>query len=200
MQSPHYTTEQLNPAWMGHVVSVLAGSSAVGRRQWFEFVQSGKIFCNRLRTGTGLQHLLTPLSHCPRVRTQRNSQQVECLTMPSGGNKKPPHNKGSGGGKGSKTKHNNHPLSATAAGRNPVGKTHQPSQQKQQQRGHAVDLDEEPNSGFGQYLRSPEAVGMMKLFVIANTVMVFFTMAWPQVQQSLLVLKSLVLGDDEEEL
>lgn len=39
------------------------------------------------------------------------------------------------------------------------------------------------NSGFGDYLRSPEAVEIMKLFVFANTIMLIVTMAWPNLKE-----------------
>ncbi|XP_058829764.1 CAR1 transcription factor [Topomyia yanbarensis] len=137
--------------------------------------------------------------------------------MPSGGNKKPPH-KGSGssggasGGKGSKAKHNNNNNnnnnnSSSASNRNPSTRANFDGSNRRQQpvvdpTNAAADVDEEYNSGFGQYLRSPQAVDMMKLFVIANTLMVFFTVAWPQMQQSFEVIKSLIFGegDDEDEL
>ncbi|XP_030374612.1 uncharacterized protein LOC115624155 [Scaptodrosophila lebanonensis] len=43
--------------------------------------------------------------------------------------------------------------------------------------------DKDLNSGFGDYLRTPEAFEMMKLFVFANTVMLIVTMAWPNIRE-----------------
>uniref|UniRef100_A0A182W493 Uncharacterized protein n=1 Tax=Anopheles minimus TaxID=112268 RepID=A0A182W493_9DIPT len=63
----------------------------------------------------------------------------------------------------------------------------------------AQDPDEDTNAGFGKYLRSQEGIEMMKLFVIANTIVVFVTMAWPQMQQSYRILRSLVFNDEDEE-
>lgn len=37
---------------------------------------------------------------------------------------------------------------------------------------------------------------MMKLFVIANTIVVFMTMAWPQMQQSYQIIRSMFYGDE----
>ncbi|XP_055524156.1 uncharacterized protein LOC129717906 [Wyeomyia smithii] len=111
--------------------------------------------------------------------------------MPSGGNKKPPYHKGPSP-RGAKTKH--HQNTATTGSKKPaIAGTGS---------GIAADgtVEDEFNSGFGQYLRSPQAVEMMKLFVIANTVVVFFTMAWPQMQHSFQVIKSLFTGMDEDEL
>uniref|UniRef100_A0A182SXN3 Uncharacterized protein n=1 Tax=Anopheles maculatus TaxID=74869 RepID=A0A182SXN3_9DIPT len=61
------------------------------------------------------------------------------------------------------------------------------------------DPDEGTNAGFGKYLRSEEGIEMMKLFVIANTIVVFVTMAWPQMQQSYRILRSLVFNDEDED-
>ncbi|XP_037952900.1 uncharacterized protein LOC119683319 [Teleopsis dalmanni] len=46
-----------------------------------------------------------------------------------------------------------------------------------------LDDDKNLNSGFGDYLRSPEAVEMMKLFVMANTIMLLVTLAWPNMKE-----------------
>ncbi|KAH8374596.1 hypothetical protein KR200_001947 [Drosophila serrata] len=43
--------------------------------------------------------------------------------------------------------------------------------------------DKDLNSGFGDYLRTPEAFEMMKLFVFANTIMLIVTMAWPHIKE-----------------
>ncbi|XP_018803272.1 PREDICTED: uncharacterized protein LOC108977811 [Bactrocera latifrons] len=45
------------------------------------------------------------------------------------------------------------------------------------------------NSGFGDYLRSPEAVEIMKLFVFANTIMLIVTMAWPNFKEQYYMLR-----------
>lgn len=61
------------------------------------------------------------------------------------------------------------------------------------------DPNEDTNAGFGKYLRSEEGIEMMKLFVIANTIVVFVTMAWPQMQQSYRILRSLVFNDEDDD-
>ncbi|XP_022209918.2 uncharacterized protein LOC111065804 [Drosophila obscura] len=43
--------------------------------------------------------------------------------------------------------------------------------------------DKDLNSGFGDYLRTPEAFEMMKLFVFANTIMLIVTLAWPHIKE-----------------
>ncbi|EDW38319.1 GL12528 [Drosophila persimilis] len=45
------------------------------------------------------------------------------------------------------------------------------------------EQDKDLNSGFGDYLRTPEAFEMMKLFVFANTIMLIVTMAWPHIKE-----------------
>ncbi|XP_055855806.1 uncharacterized protein LOC129919027 [Episyrphus balteatus] len=45
------------------------------------------------------------------------------------------------------------------------------------------DDDKDLNSGFGDYIRSPEAAEMMKLFVVANSVVIILTMAWPGIKE-----------------
>ncbi|XP_055903446.1 uncharacterized protein LOC129939451 [Eupeodes corollae] len=45
------------------------------------------------------------------------------------------------------------------------------------------DDDKDLNSGFGDYIRSPEAIEMMKLFVMANSVVIILTMAWPSMKE-----------------
>lgn len=61
-----------------------------------------------------------------------------------------------------------------------------------------VDDDEEYNSGFGNYLRSAEGIEMMKLFVVANSVLVILTMAWPSMKEAIELVKEMIYGDEEE--
>lgn len=45
-------------------------------------------------------------------------------------------------------------------------------------------LNEEiENQGFSDWLRSSDGIEMMRLFVIANSVLVFVTMGWPKIQE-----------------
>lgn len=102
--------------------------------------------------------------------------------MPSGANKKSPG--GSGGGKGKKQQDQKN---QSLANNQQNDKAKEPG-------------DEDINSGFGEYMRSPQAAEMMKLFVIANTMVVFFTMAWPQMKHSFEIIQSLIYGDEDGEL
>lgn len=103
--------------------------------------------------------------------------------MPSGANKKSPGSGGGGGsgGKGKKQQDNQKQSVVTSNQKNDKAK--EPG-------------DEDMNSGFGEYMRSPQAAEMMKLFVIANTLVVFFTMAWPQMKHSFEIIKSIIYDDE----
>ncbi|XP_065090404.1 uncharacterized protein Xport-A [Ochlerotatus camptorhynchus] len=99
--------------------------------------------------------------------------------MPSGANKKTP----GGGGKGKKQQDSK---KQALANNQKDDKVKQPG-------------DEDINSGFGEYMRSSQAAEMMKLFVIANTLVVFLTMAWPQMKHSFEIIQSLIYGDEDGE-
>lgn len=52
------------------------------------------------------------------------------------------------------------------------------------------DPSDDENQGFGNWLRSTEGLEYMRLFVIANTIIVFLTIAWPQMQQAMEIITS----------
>ncbi|CRK95282.1 CLUMA_CG008660, isoform A, partial [Clunio marinus] len=57
-----------------------------------------------------------------------------------------------------------------------------------------VDLeDEEVNSGFGSYLRSSTGQETLKLFVIVNSLVMFLTIAWPQMKTSFEFIKEIII-------
>lgn len=126
--------------------------------------------------------------------------------MPSGANKK---SSGAGGGKGKKQQDNK---------KQPLANNQKDDKVKE-------PADEDINSGFGDYMRSSQgwsenwlikfeqihrirfpslpsstAAEMMKLFVIANTLVVFLTMAWPQMKHSYEIIQSMIYGDEDGEL
>lgn len=103
--------------------------------------------------------------------------------MPSDSNKKSP----AGGGKGNKQQQPQKKGNDKAAATTTAATA-------------ASAGDEDINSGFGQYMRSPQAIEMMKLFVVANTLVMFFTMAWPQMKHSYEIIRSMIYGDEEDEL
>lgn len=49
--------------------------------------------------------------------------------------------------------------------------------------------DEINNQGFSDWLRSSDGIEMMRLFVIANSILVFVTMGWPKLQEAFAYLK-----------
>lgn len=102
--------------------------------------------------------------------------------MPSGANKKSPG--GGGGGKGGKHQQDN----KKGADKTAVAT------------GTTANGDGDINSGFGEYMRSPQAIEMMKLFVVANSLVMLLTMAWPQMKHSYEILRSMIFGDEEDEL
>ncbi|XP_046744799.1 uncharacterized protein LOC124410457 [Diprion similis] len=56
--------------------------------------------------------------------------------------------------------------------------------------------DEAQNEGFAEWLRSSSGVELMRLFVIANSLVVFVTMAWPNMQEALYIVKDFIMGDE----
>ncbi|XP_011499994.1 PREDICTED: uncharacterized protein LOC105363888 [Ceratosolen solmsi marchali] len=59
-----------------------------------------------------------------------------------------------------------------------------------------VDEDAE-NQGFSEWLHSGHGIDTMRLFVIANSLLVFVTVAWPHMQKTYAILYEFVFGDDE---
>lgn len=56
--------------------------------------------------------------------------------------------------------------------------------------------DADQNEGFGEWLRSSNGVELMRLFVIANSIVVFVTMAWPNMQEALYIIRDFITGED----
>lgn len=103
--------------------------------------------------------------------------------MPSGGNKKSP---------GSKGKHQQQSSSSKASSsKASAGNEAAPS--------NATTGDEDQNSGFAEYLRSSQGSEMLKLFVVANSIVMFLTVAWPQMKKSYELLMSFFGGEEEDE-
>ncbi|KAL9695567.1 hypothetical protein quinque_014852 [Culex quinquefasciatus] len=99
--------------------------------------------------------------------------------MPSGGNKKSPAAGGSRGKSSKKAPAGNEAVN-TSAQTNATG-------------------DEDQNSGFAEYLRSSQGSEMLKLFVVANSIVMFLTVAWPQMKKSYEMLMSYFGEDGEDE-
>lgn len=59
------------------------------------------------------------------------------------------------------------------------------------------DLSDDENQGFGNWLRSTTGVEMMRLFVIANSILVFVTMGWPSMKESFYIIKDYFVGEED---
>ncbi|XP_045768342.1 uncharacterized protein LOC123869462 [Maniola jurtina] len=60
-----------------------------------------------------------------------------------------------------------------------------------------LDSVEEDDQGFGGWLRSEEGVENMKLFVIANTIVLLTTLAYPHMQLMYEIISDAIYGIDE---
>ncbi|XP_016960852.1 uncharacterized protein LOC108031702 [Drosophila biarmipes] len=100
--------------------------------------------------------------------------------------------------------------SSTGYGRNKHGKGHSHGKDKAEGAGKAKtrepkdqhgqkEEDKDLNSGFGDYLRTPEAFEMMKLFVFANTIMLIVTMAWPHIKEQFYMINQWLESFREEQ-
>uniref|UniRef100_A0A1Q3FT17 Uncharacterized protein n=1 Tax=Culex tarsalis TaxID=7177 RepID=A0A1Q3FT17_CULTA len=104
--------------------------------------------------------------------------------MPSGGNKKSPG--ATSRGKSSKS------------GKAPAGNEASNSTAAATAQNGATGGDEDQNSGFAEYLRSSQGAEMLKLFVVANSIVMFLTVAWPQMKKSYELLMTF-FGDEGED-
>lgn len=104
--------------------------------------------------------------------------------MPSGGNKKSP----GVGAKGKPSKSGKAPAGNEAANTAAAASTAQ----------NGATGDEDQNSGFAEYLRSSQGAEMLKLFVVANSIVMFLTVAWPQMKKSYELLMS-YFGDEADD-
>lgn len=59
--------------------------------------------------------------------------------------------------------------------------------------------DTADNEGFSTWLRSNEGIDMMRLFVVANSILIFVTMAWPNMQRAFEIVKEYFFADAEED-
>jgi len=59
------------------------------------------------------------------------------------------------------------------------------------------DVSDDDNQSFGNWLRSSTGFEMMRLFVIANSILVFVTMAWPNMKESFNIIKDYFVGEED---
>ncbi|OXU17190.1 hypothetical protein TSAR_014738 [Trichomalopsis sarcophagae] len=72
------------------------------------------------------------------------------------------------------------------------------SQSKASAQSSLAPLDDDAdNQGFAEWLRSGDGVDMMRLFVIANSLVVLLTMTWPHIQLTFGIIRELIFGEDE---
>ncbi|XP_029039343.1 uncharacterized protein LOC114874324 [Osmia bicornis bicornis] len=55
--------------------------------------------------------------------------------------------------------------------------------------------DDAQNEGFGEWLRSSDGIEMMRLFVIANSILIFVTMGFPKMQEAFVIFKEYFYGE-----
>ncbi|XP_017887818.1 putative uncharacterized protein DDB_G0275317 [Ceratina calcarata] len=55
--------------------------------------------------------------------------------------------------------------------------------------------DDVENQGFGDWLRSSDGLEMMRLFVIANSILIFVTMGVPKIQEAITFMKEYYNGN-----
>ncbi|XP_044741299.1 uncharacterized protein LOC123302457 [Chrysoperla carnea] len=56
-----------------------------------------------------------------------------------------------------------------------------------------LDSDDE---GFGGWLRSSQGHALLRLFIIGNSIVIFLSVAWPQMQQAFEIIESFIKGGD----
>ncbi|XP_069356207.1 uncharacterized protein Xport-A [Maniola hyperantus] len=71
------------------------------------------------------------------------------------------------------------------------------SQSKTETAPPKLDSIEEDDQGFGGWLRSEEGVENMKLFVIANTIVLLTTLAYPHMQLMYEIISDAIYGIDD---
>ncbi|XP_053612394.1 uncharacterized protein Xport-A [Plodia interpunctella] len=59
-----------------------------------------------------------------------------------------------------------------------------------------VDSIDDEDHGFGGWLRSADGMETMKLFVIANSIVIVTTLAYPHVQTIFEILADMIYGTD----
>ncbi|XP_015108882.1 uncharacterized protein LOC107035800 [Diachasma alloeum] len=69
---------------------------------------------------------------------------------------------------------------------------------KEKKKVEDINDDDGHNQGFSDWLRSVDGIEMMRLFVIANSLLVFITIAWPNMQQTYTIIKEYIMGEEED--
>ncbi|XP_012258833.2 uncharacterized protein LOC105687618 [Athalia rosae] len=73
----------------------------------------------------------------------------------------------------------------------------EPTKREEKAQDNIALEDEAQNEGFSEWLRSSSGVELMRLFVVANSLVVFITMAWPNMQEALFIVKDYIMGEED---
>lgn len=69
--------------------------------------------------------------------------------------------------------------------------------EKLNSRDKLYDEDDNENVHFGNWLRSSDGVGMIRLFVIANSILAFVTMIWPNIKETFYIVKDYLTREED---
>uniref|UniRef100_A0ABD2VV52 Uncharacterized protein n=1 Tax=Trichogramma kaykai TaxID=54128 RepID=A0ABD2VV52_9HYME len=141
----------------------------------------------------------------PHIGTSILPNRKEARSTASGGTKKriafDTKDNNNGAGKGKKSQNQDRQGNNSGSGNSSDDKKSkdQRTKSKGQKKPVAPLDDDSDNQGFTTWLRSNDGAEMMRLFVLANSVLVAVTMAWPMMQQTFQVIRELIFGSDEDE-
>ncbi|CAG9785755.1 unnamed protein product [Diatraea saccharalis] len=68
--------------------------------------------------------------------------------------------------------------------------------EKQDKAENKVDSLDDEEQGFGGWLRSTDGIDTMKLFVIANTIVMLTTIVYPHIQTAYEIVYDMIYGPD----
>ncbi|KAG6461632.1 hypothetical protein O3G_MSEX012755 [Manduca sexta] len=77
-----------------------------------------------------------------------------------------------------------------------TGKVEEKSQESTDQLATKVDSLDDDEQGFGGWLRSPDGLETMKLFVIANSIVMLTTLVYPHMQAAFQIVADMIYEAD----
>lgn len=83
------------------------------------------------------------------------------------------------------------------AGKGRQNETSNADNKKTEEKKDDARLNDVENQGFSEWLRSSDGLEMMRLFVIANSILIFVTMGFPKMQEAFGALKDYYFGETE---
>ncbi|XP_076628761.1 exit protein of rhodopsin and TRP A [Colletes latitarsis] len=93
-------------------------------------------------------------------------------------------------------KRSNHDNRVGKSRQNETKPTEDKKNGKKEDKEETVLNDDTHNQGFSEWLRSSDGIEMMRLFVIANSILVFVTMGWPKMQEVISALRDYFSGEE----